>query len=224
MTAVAERVSDRRAEFARWAICSVVVVAAHGLGAMALMANATEESDIGVDTPVVVVDLANSPFTQMAPPVDAAPGPLEEEESNPTPPKQETKPLEPEAEVSIPIPEQPKVELPSEEKHIHAPQRAIAPQAVVKRWQSRLFAHLSRFKHYPDRAISRDNEGIATIEFMLDHEGHLLSSRIIQSAGSAMLDHEARAMITRALPLPRPPDNISDAELTINFKIDFNLK
>lgn len=224
MTAVAERVSDPRAEFMRWAICSVVVVAVHGLGAMALMANATEESDIGVDTPVVVVDLANSPFTQMAPLVDAAPGPLEEEESDPTPPKEDTKPPQPEAEVTIPIPEQPKVELPSEEKHIHAPQRAIAPQAVIKRWQSRLFAHLARFKRYPDRAISHDNEGSAKVEFTLDHEGHLLSSRIIQSAGSATLDDEARAMLRRALPLPRPPDQISDADLTITFQMNFNFK
>ncbi len=217
--------SDRRAELVRWVICFVVVVAAHGLGAMVMMDNTTEASDFGADTPIVVVDLADSLVTRMVPLLDAAPGPTEEEELQKIqPPKEETKPPEPEAELTIPIPEPPKPELPSEEKFKHAPLPAVAPRALVTRWHSELVRHLERFKHYPDRALSRRNRGSGKAEFTIDREGHLLSSRIIQSTGSATLDDEALAMVARAQPMPRPPDGIPDAELTIIFPINFSIK
>lgn len=224
MSAVANMISDRRAEVVRWVVCFAFVVAAHGLGAVALLNEQTEASDFGVDTPVVVVDLADSLVTRMVPLLDAAPGPMEEEIQQIQPPKEETKPPEPEAEVTIPIPEPPKLELPSEEKFKHAPLPAIAPRALVTRWQSQLATHLARFKHYPDRALSRGNQGNGKAEFTIDREGHLLSSRVIQSTGSATLDDEALAMVARAQPLPRPPDGISDAELTIVFPINFIFK
>jgi hypothetical protein len=63
-------------EFVRWALCFAVVVAAHGLGAMAIMDNASEESEFGVDTPVVVIDLPESFITSPAPMQDLPPGPL----------------------------------------------------------------------------------------------------------------------------------------------------
>jgi outer membrane biosynthesis protein TonB len=139
MSAAADMASDRRAEFVRWALCFVVVVAAHGLGAMAIMASATEESDFGVDAPVVVVDLPESFVTSPAPSPDLPPGPLQEEQSDPTPPQKEEEPPELEAELSLPMPEPPKLEPPSEEKQATAPPQANAPR-VIARWESVLAA------------------------------------------------------------------------------------
>ena len=121
MSAAVEMASDRRAELVGWAICFAAVVAANGLGVMALMDNATEASDFGVDTPVVVVDLPESFVQGPAPVQDLPPGPLQEEQSDPTPPQREEKPPELQAELSLPIPEPPKLEPPSEEKQATAP-------------------------------------------------------------------------------------------------------
>jgi periplasmic protein TonB len=223
VSAIANRVSDRRKEAARWTICFAVVAAAHGLGAMALMDSATEASDFGVDTPVVMVDLPESFVTSPAPALDLPPGPLEEEQSDPTPPqREETKPPELQAELSLPMPE-PKLQPPSEEKQATAPPQANAPR-VIARWESVLAAHLERFKHYPQEARARGEQGTATVAFTIDHDGHVVSSRIVRSSGSATLDEETLAMLARAQPMPRPPDNVLDNELSFVVPVRFNIR
>ncbi len=224
MSVVADMASDRRAEFVRWVVCFVVVVAAHGIGAMALTDNATEALDFGVDTPVVVVDLAESFLTSPGPAPDLPPGPMEEEQSEPTPPqKEETKPPELQAELSLPMPEPPKPEPPSEEKQATAPPQANAPRAIA-RWESAIAAHLEHFKRYPPEARARGDQGTATVAFTIDHEGRLVSSRIVQSSGSATLDQETLAMLARAQPMPKPPDNVLDSELSFIVPVRFNIR
>jgi protein TonB len=225
VNAVAEMVSDRRTEAIRWVICFAIVVAAYSVGAWALLNDSSEASDSGIDAPVVMLELPESLVTSAAPSQDLPPGPMEEQESEPTPPpKEETKPPEPQAEVAIPIPEPPKPEPPVEEKHATAPPQAKTPPRSVARWQSLLAAHIEQFKRYPAEARSRGEQGIAKVAFTIDHEGHLLISRIVQSSGSAMLDQETLAMLARAQPMPRPPDQLSDAELTFVVPIRFNIR
>ncbi len=222
MTAAAEMTSDRRAEFVRWALCFAVVVAALGLGAMAIMDDASEESEFGVDTPVVVVELPESFITGPAPMQDLPPGPLQEEQSDPTPPQKEEKPPE-QAELSLPMPEPPKLEPPAEEKQATAPPQANAPRAIA-RWESTLAAHLERFKHYPDKARARGDQGTVTVAFTIDHDGRVVNSRIVRSSGSETLDEETLAMLVRAQPLPKPPDNVLDSELSFNVPVKFYIK
>jgi protein TonB len=225
MSALAERPPDRRAEMARWVTCFAVVTAAHGLGAMVLLNNSMEDSGFGVDTPVVMLELPESLVTSTAPAPDLAPGPVVEQESEQTPPpKEETKPPEPEAEVALPVPEPPKQEPPPEEKQATAPQQARPLPSSIIRWRSLLAAHIERFKRYPAEARSRGEQGITKVAFKIDHEGHLLSSRIVQSSGSTALDQETLAILTRAQPMPRPPDQISDAELSFVVPVRFNFR
>lgn len=224
MSAVANIISDRRTELARWAVCFLIVAAAHGLGAMALMSQETEASDFGVDTPVMVVDLPESFITSPAPALDLPPGPLQEEQSDPTPPqREETKPPEPQAELSLPMPEPPKPEPPSEERQATAPPQANAPRAIA-RWESALAAHLERFKRYPQEARARGEQGTATVAFTIDHDGRLVSSRIVQSSGFARLDQETLAMLARAQPMPKPPDSALDSELSFVVPVRFNIR
>jgi periplasmic protein TonB len=185
---------------------------------MALLNSPHEALDFGVDVPVVMIDLPESLATS---PASALPqGPREDQEADPTPPKEATKPPQPEAEVAIPIPEPPKPEQVFEEKHMTAPSGANAPRVAVNRWQNRLSAHIERFKRrYPDKA--HNDLGSAKVSFTIDHEGRLLSSRIVQSSGSAILDDEALEILARAQPLPRPPDQAPDADLTIIFQMNF---
>jgi len=217
---VVAEISERRTEAVRWVACFAIVVAAHGLGALALLNDSSEASDFGVDVPVVMIDLPESLVTSTSPALDLPPGPMQEEESEPTPPpKEETKPPEREAEVAIPTPEPPKPEPSSEEKHATAPPQANAPRVSVARWQSELASHIQRFKRYPEKA--HGVLGSAKVSVTIDQQGHLLSSRIIQSSGSAALDDEALGIVTRAQPLPRPPDHTPDAALTIIYQMNF---
>ena len=224
MSAVAASSAEQRSDVVRWGICFAIAAVAHGFGVTALLNSSTEASDFGVDAPVVILDLPESFAVSPAPARDLPPGPVQEEESEPTPPqKEDSKPPELEAELSLPIPEPPRPEPPTEEKQATAPPEANAPRSLAK-WESTLAAHLERFKRYPAEARARGDQGIAKVAFTIDHDGHLLTSRIVQSSGSATLDRETLAMLARAQPMPRPPDQLSDAELTFVVPVRFNIR
>jgi periplasmic protein TonB len=224
MTSIAGYLPEGRHDIARWGICFAIVLGAHGAAALALL-QSPEDLDFGVDEPVVMLDLPESLAPVDSPLRDLAPGPLVEEESEPTPPqKEETKPPETESEIALPEPEPPKPDPPVQEKLATAPQATRAPQTVVVKWESLLAAHIDRYKRYPMEARLKGETGVAQVFFTIDHEGHLLSSRIVRSSGSATLDQETLAMLERAQPMPRPPSNFSDSQLSFIVPIRFNLR
>src|SRR5271169_6269151 len=227
-----------RADTMRWIACFVVVAAAHGMAALSLL-ESREASDFDAGAPVVMLELPEIPAAPTTPPSDLAPGPPEEQSEPTPPPKEETKPIEQEAEVALPVPEPPKPQPPVEQREataapsVEMPPSAAAPPtagAAVQtpvafiRWQSALAAHLERFKRYPTAARARQEQGIATVAFTIDHEGHLLSSRIVRSSGSSVLDEETLAMLSRAQPMPKPPGNVSDTALSFVVPVRFNIR
>jgi periplasmic protein TonB len=217
---VAEITPVPRTEAVRWAVCFAVVAVLHVVAAVALIHEFAEPVDeSGIDTPAVMLDLPQA--LAPAPVQDKPPGPMEDEETLPTPPpKEETKPPETEAEVALPEPKPPEQqpEPPREIKQAAAPQAARTPPPSVVRWQSQLAAHIERFKRYPQGARS---QGVARVSFTIDHAGRLLHSSIVQSSGSEVLDQEALAMLARAQPMPRPPDQLTDADLTFVVPVNF---
>lgn len=69
-----------RPELLRWSLCATVVIAAHGVAALALATRSSEE-DVAAGTPVVMIELAPLPVAPPAPQRDLAAGPLLETES-----------------------------------------------------------------------------------------------------------------------------------------------
>jgi periplasmic protein TonB len=172
------------------------------------------------------------------PPSDLMPGPPEAE-SEPTPPKeQETKPPEQVAEVALPMPEPPKPTPPTEVRPPTAmpsvampsvpapptPGAEVASQAIVKRWQSALVAHIERFKRYPAEARAHDERGVARVAFTIDRDGWVRASHVVQSSGSPTLDAETLAMLDRAQPMPRPPAQLAGNELSFVVPVRFNIR
>ena len=222
----------------RWAACFLVVVAAHAVAALSLV-ESHESSDFEAGAPVVMLELPEMSAAPTTPPSDLAPGPPEMESDATPPPKEETKPVEQEAEVALPVPEPPMPQPPIEQREAtaapsvelppstSAPPRAGAevhtPAALI-RWQSALAAHLERFKRYPSAARAQREQGVAKVAFTIDHEGHLLHSEIVQSSGSALLDQETLAMLSRAQPMPKPPGNTPDGALSFVVPVRFNIK
>ena len=222
---VAGPASGRRSEALRWIISFMIVAVCHGVGALALLRNVPEASDSGIDTPVVMLDLPEALVQSVAPVQDLPPGPVMEDEVPPAPqPKEETKLPEPEAEVALPMPEPPKQERPpAEVVEMTAPAAARTPPPSIIRWQGQLAAHIQRFQRYPTAARARGESGVATVSFTINREGRLVQSSIVKSSGSAALDQETLAALTRAMPMPRPPEQASDAELTFTIPMGFNL-
>ena len=74
---------------------------------------------------------------------------------------------------------------------------------------------LEHNKRYPDEARGRGEQGVATLNFTIDRDGHVLSSRIVKSSGYATLDAETLALVQRAQPFPPPPPELAGSELTV---------
>jgi protein TonB len=109
-----------------------------------------------------------------------------------------------------------------------APSAAGAPAApasnVPPNWRSTLIGRLQQAKRYPASARARDEEGVATITFTLDRQGHVVSVALTRSSGSAALDEEAVALIHRAEPLPALPPEMHGDTITLTAPISFVLR
>jgi protein TonB len=122
---------------------------------------------------------------------------------------------------AAPVPEpadtdvQPKVqdiEPPSKQP---APPRAPAAQSASgigrgrsspdANYSARVAAHLARHKQFPEEARRRRQQGSASVAFNIDGAGRVTDVRLVGSAGSALLDREAQAMVRRASLFPPPP-------------------
>ena len=61
------------------------------------------------------------------------------------------------------------------------------------------------------------------VRFTMDRSGRILSSRVEQGSGRALLDREALAMLQRAQPLPAPPADVVGATLELVTPVEFFL-
>jgi periplasmic protein TonB len=188
-----------------WGPCFVAVVTAHIAVATLFLPRPSPDDDFGVDAPVVTLELPESFVVSTAPLTDLPPGPVQEETDATPPPKEETKPPEPQADIALPEPQPPKPEPPQEQKQATAPPAAAPSFAVNRRWETELLAHIERFRRYPPKALARGDQGLVKVRITIDRDGRVQETHIVQSSGSPELDQEALAALTRAQPVPRPP-------------------
>jgi periplasmic protein TonB len=98
-----------------------------------------------------------------------------------------------------------------------SPSAAVSSATVI--WQQSLVARLAKLQRYPTQA--RGVQGVASVAFTIDRQGKVVSSKIVKSSGSAVLDAEALDLIKRAVPLPPPPAEIADSDLSFVVPIRF---
>jgi len=97
-------------------------------------------------------------------------------------------------------------------------------KALPPSWVQRLLAHLNHFKRYPRGARLNHEEGVVTLNFTMDHSGHVLASHIAKSSGIRELDAEVLQMLHRAEPLPSLPLGVRADVRSFNVPIRFSLR
>jgi TonB family protein len=100
-----------------------------------------------------------------------------------------------------------------------APLPPTSVSSATANWQQSLVARLAKLQRYPAQA--RGVQGVVSLAFTIDRHGGVVSSRIVKSSGSAVLDAEALDLIKRAAPLPSPPADIPDSDLSFVVPIRF---
>ena len=106
----------------------------------------------------------------------------------------------------------------------HTPAPASAGGMTSQSWESALFAHIARFKHYPAEAERRGWQGTPVLHFVINRSGSVLSVSLARSSGHETLDESAQASLRQAEPLPPPPASVTGSTITIDLPLNFSLK
>lgn len=172
-------------------------------------------------------------------PVSSPPETLPEEKEAPKPVQKQEKPPEPRAvppiertivpiaPISQPVPvATPKPVDPGPvEPETAAPKTQPAPPApkvsasTAETWEGKVLARLNQHRRYPRGAMAQRQQGVPYIRFVMDREGHVLSTTIERSSGFPDLDREAVALPRRAQPLPKPPADKLPGQPTIELVV-----
>ncbi|MGC4112110.1 MAG: energy transducer TonB [Nocardioides sp.] len=94
----------------------------------------------------------------------------------------------------------------------------------IASWQGQLMARLQAVKRYPELSRSRREEGVVHLNFTMDRNGNVLSSRIARSSGYRALDEETLELARRASPLPAPPDEVQGNPISLTVPVRFSLR
>ncbi|UVE17719.1 energy transducer TonB [Pseudomonas sp. LS44] len=225
--------SERLHKLSRYGVSLIVVLALHF--GLALWALYWHPQAAPVELPPAAMLIELEPLPPAAPkPAPPPPPEVVEPEPQPklieapkpklalTPPKPKPKPKPPTPKPPKPVepkpqPEQPPQDTPpapaAETDSKPAAQQLAAvsaPSQAKVTWQSKLLAHLARYKRYPDDARRRGFEGTTRVRFSVDGNGNVLAVELAGTSGSASLDRATLAMIRRAQPLPKPPAELLD--------------
>jgi periplasmic protein TonB len=99
-------------------------------------------------------------------------------------------------------------------------QARVAASGVASEFQKVLFAHIERYRQYPDAARQQHLKGIVQVQFAMSRNGTVLGVWVKTSSGEASLDREAMDTVRRAQPLPPIPAALPDP-LNILLPVEF---
>lgn len=99
------------------------------------------------------------------------------------------------------------------------PSPPASVSSATASWEQSLVARLAKVQRYPAQA--RGVQGAVNLAFTIDRHGGVVSGWIVKSSGSTVLDAEALELIKRAAPLPPPPADIADSDLSFVVPIRF---
>lgn len=223
----------------RWAFAGAAAIFAHGCAAFVMLRDMTP-ADPAAGSPAAFVDLAPVAVALESKKKDVEPGPPQAESEkqdqidtrtkqkpDPTPPL----PHPPQPDQAQPPPKpksaQTQQQAAQDERTATAPPEASehadrdaapAPGRAAKkpsakdiRWERRIVLRLERAKRYPRGASGRS--GVAKVMFRIDRDGRLLSSKLVESSGSAVLDAAALDLLKRSEPFPAPPQDVGEDQL-----------
>lgn len=86
--------------------------------------------------------------------------------------------------------------------------------ADMASWQRSVVSVVAKKQVYPRAAMSQEIEGRAKVKMTIDRAGKITNYEVVESTGSDLLDAEVVKLMERINPLPAPPADASDSNLT----------
>lgn len=85
----------------------------------------------------------------------------------------------------------------------------------ISGWQQSVAKKIAKKQTYPRAALRKELEGKIQVEINVDREGNIVAHSVTQSSGHDMLDREIPKLMKRVSPLPAPPADAADSQLTM---------
>ncbi|HRE21725.1 MAG TPA: energy transducer TonB [Rhabdaerophilum sp.] len=100
---------------------------------------------------------------------------------------------------------------------------AQAGTAAMSSYRTRLVAHLTRYKTYPEQAQDRGVTGRNAVTITLDRAGRVTGSGLSNGSGHSILDAATLAAVRRAQPFPPIPDG-GPTSFTVTISLRYDLR
>ncbi|MFQ5346217.1 MAG: energy transducer TonB [Rhodothalassiaceae bacterium] len=94
----------------------------------------------------------------------------------------------------------------------------------LRSWQHLIAKAVASKQVYPRSALRREIEGSAKVRVTVDRSGKIANFEIIQATGHNELDREVPKLMRRIDPLPKPPSEVSDEQLTFVLPLTWVLQ
>ena len=101
---------------------------------------------------------------------------------------------------------------------------ATANAADISGWQNEVNEAIAKKQVYPRAALRKEIEGNVKVEIQVDREGNIVAQNIKTSSGEEILDREVPKLLKRVSPLPKPPADASDSQLTFVVPLAWTIK
>lgn len=100
----------------------------------------------------------------------------------------------------------------------------VADASDMKSWQKSVVKKLMKSHIYPRSAIRREIEGRAMVEIRIDRSGAVQDYTVLEPSGEDVLDKVIPKMVAKLDPLPSPPEDASDSQLTVVIPFAWRLQ
>lgn len=101
---------------------------------------------------------------------------------------------------------------------------ASANAADVSSWQNEVNDAIAKKQVYPRAALRKEIEGNVKVEIQVDREGNIVAQNIKTSSGEDILDREVPKLLKRVSPLPKPPADATESQLTLVVPLAWTIK
>lgn len=92
---------------------------------------------------------------------------------------------------------------------------ASANAQDISGWQKEVSKKIAKKQSYPRAALRKELQGQARVEINIDRSGNIVAHSIQSSTGHEILDREVPKLMKRVSPLPAPPADAADNQLTM---------
>ncbi|WP_321394270.1 TonB family protein [Emcibacter sp.] len=84
----------------------------------------------------------------------------------------------------------------------------------IKSWQTSIVKLVAKKQVYPRAAMNDELEGRAKVKISIDRTGAITAHELVESSGHDVFDQEVEALVSRINPLPTPPADLADSNLS----------